>query len=370
MSRSPSGPVAGSTCRLLRATSQEAALIAAELRKAHLLDGVPWSQMAVIVRGQGRTSSLRRVLMSSGVPVAVPSSEVPVRDEMAVRPLLSLLDVVLRSALGEPSPIDPEAAVDAVLSPIGGADTVGLRRLRRALRREELDAGGGRTSDELLVAGIVNPDFLANVGPEAAPARRVARAIAAGVEAARTVDEDGALRWAPGVTAETVLWAMWEATGLADLARPSRWAAASRGRAPTVTSTPSWRCSTRPRAMSTACPRWARGGSSSTSAARTCPATRSSARAPSDDTVSLLTPQGAAGRTWSFVVVAGVQEGVWPDLRLRGSLLGSERLVDVRHRPRPVPAGGPGGRPLRRDPAVPRRGQPGQRAAARDGRAQ
>ena len=151
--------------RLLRATSQEAALVAAELRKAHLLDGVPWSQMAVVVRGQGRTSTLRRVLMSSGVPVAVPSSEVPVRDEMAVRPLLSLLDVVLRSALGEPAPIDPETAVDAVLSPIGGADTVGLRRLRRALRREELDAGGGRTSDELLAAASCNPDFLAERGP-------------------------------------------------------------------------------------------------------------------------------------------------------------------------------------------------------------
>ena len=27
--------------------------------------------------------------------------------------------------------------------------------------------------------------------------------------------------------------------------------------------------------------------------------------------------------------MAGVQEGVWPDLRLRGSLLGSERLVDT-----------------------------------------
>ena len=53
------------------------------------------------------------------------------------------------------------------------------------------------------------------------------------------------------------------------------------------------------------------------------------ARAPSDDSVSLLTPAGAAGRQWRFVVVAGVQEGVWPDLRLRGSLLGSERLVDV-----------------------------------------
>ncbi|MCU1538563.1 MAG: UvrD/REP helicase, partial [Humibacillus sp.] len=45
--------------------------------------------------------------------------------------------------------------------------------------------------------------------------------------------------------------------------------------------------------------------------------------------VALLTPQTAAGREWRIVVVAGVQEGVWPDLRLRGSVLGSEDLVDV-----------------------------------------
>ncbi len=43
----------------------------------------------------------------------------------------------------------------------------------------------------------------------------------------------------------------------------------------------------------------------------------------------MVTPAGAAGREWRYVVVAGVQEGVWPDLRLRGSLLGSEELVDV-----------------------------------------
>ncbi len=52
-------------------------------------------------------------------------------------------------------------------------------------------------------------------------------------------------------------------------------------------------------------------------------------RAPSDDAVALLTPQGAAGREWRIVVVSGVQVGVWPDTRLRGSLLGSQALVDV-----------------------------------------
>src|SRR5690606_8813957 len=47
------------------------------------------------------------------------------------------------------------------------------------------------------------------------------------------------------------------------------------------------------------------------------------------EAVRLLTAHAAKGLEWDVVVVAGVQEGVWPDLRLRGSVLGSERLVDV-----------------------------------------
>ena len=140
--------------RLLRATSQEAGLIAAELRQAHLLDHVPWSEMAVIVRGQGRTSTLRRVLMAAGVPVAVPSTEVAVRDEVAVRPLLALLEVALNVATGKADPIDAQTAADMVLSPSGAADAVGLVRLRRALRRDELDSEGRGHRDEHLPGAL------------------------------------------------------------------------------------------------------------------------------------------------------------------------------------------------------------------------
>ncbi|MBN9326540.1 MAG: PD-(D/E)XK nuclease family protein, partial [Cellulomonas sp.] len=45
--------------------------------------------------------------------------------------------------------------------------------------------------------------------------------------------------------------------------------------------------------------------------------------------VSVLTPAGAAGREWDVVAVTGVQEGVWPDLRLRDSMLGAAALVDL-----------------------------------------
>jgi RecB family exonuclease len=46
------------------------------------------------------------------------------------------------------------------------------------------------------------------------------------------------------------------------------------------------------------------------------------------DVVELLTPFSAKGREWKLVIVAGVQEGIWPNLRIRGSLLGSERLAE------------------------------------------
>ncbi|HSR25417.1 MAG TPA: UvrD-helicase domain-containing protein, partial [Candidatus Eisenbacteria bacterium] len=57
---------------LLRSETQEAAHVAARLREAHLVDGVPWSQMAVVVRSTARSLPvLRRALGAAGVPLAV-----------------------------------------------------------------------------------------------------------------------------------------------------------------------------------------------------------------------------------------------------------------------------------------------------------
>jgi len=335
---------------LLRGTSQEAAFIAAEIRAAHLLGGIPWSEMAVVVRGQGRTSTLRRVLMAAGVPVALPSAEIPVRDEVAVRPLLALLEVALNVASGRPDPINAQTAVDVVLSPIGGTDAVGLRRLRRALRREELDTGGGRTSDQLLVEALVAPSTLGLLGPEAGSARRVAAAIAAGVKAVGTVTgsteapdpQGGRAAGSPlippfplsplfptGVTAESVLWALWDATGLAE-----SWRRVALGGGPAGARAD--RNLDAVVALFDAAatyvdrlPQMGPRGFLEHIRGQEVAGDTLVARAPSHEAVPLLTPAGAAGRQWRFVVVAGVQEGVWPDLRLRGSLLGSERLVDV-----------------------------------------
>jgi superfamily I DNA/RNA helicase len=275
-SASSGDPQGAVEVRLLRAVSQEAASVAAELRAAHLRDGMPWSDMAVIVRGQGRTATLRRVLMASGVPVAGSATDLPVRDEVAVRPLLALLRAVLEVARGGADAISPQVAVDTLLSPLGGADAVGLRRLRRALRRQELASGGSRTSDELLAAVLLAPAELADLGPESWPARRVARTVAAG-GGRRPPPPPTAMRGAgPRASRPSPCCGPcgrrpdWHPSG-----RPAPLREVPRPPARTATSTRWSDCSTPRRSSSTGCPRPVPRSSSPTSTARTSRATRS-----------------------------------------------------------------------------------------------
>ena len=67
----------------------EAEHIADLLRRAHLEDGVPWDEMAVLVRsGRPSIPGLSRALTAAGVPVEVAGDEIPLAREPAVRPLL------------------------------------------------------------------------------------------------------------------------------------------------------------------------------------------------------------------------------------------------------------------------------------------
>ncbi len=315
---------------LLRAVPQEAAHVAAELRRAHLLDGMPWGDMAVIVRGRSRDAALRRALAAQGVPVAAGASEIPVRDEVAVRPLLTLLDLVLRVARDPEATPSPDEAVDLLLSPLGECDAVRLRRLRRLLRRDELDAGGQRPSDELLAVALLDLGAAVDLGLDGAPLRRIATAVSHGLAAARVVDgDDGAPVWAPGVTAEDVLWEIWRGLDVASVWRNRALRGGSRGERAdrdldavvALFGAVAAFVDRLPGSGPDAFLEHVRG--------QDVPGDTLVPRAPQEQAVSVLTPALAAGMEWRFVVVAGVQEGVWPDLRLRGSLLGSEDLVAV-----------------------------------------
>ncbi|MBO4206102.1 ATP-dependent helicase, partial [Micromonospora echinofusca] len=197
--------------RVFRSATSEAAYLAHALRSAHLLDGVPWSRMAVLVRSTARQlPAVQRALHTAGVPTVVHAEDLPLHQQPAVAPLLLLL----RCAL-EPARLDEEAAVALLHSPLGGADPLAERRLRQGLRTLALATGDRRPSGDLLVEALHDPAVLAGIDRRwAEPAQAVAGLLGTAREAAET----------PGATAETVLWAVWRASGLAE-----RWAAASRG---------------------------------------------------------------------------------------------------------------------------------------------
>ena len=110
-------------------------------------------------------------------------------DEPGARPLLTLLRCALR-----PQALDEETAADLLTGPLGQADGLGLRKLRRAT--------GGRP----LVEALTRADSLDLVADRIAnPARRVA-----GLLAVASAPSPG------GGTAEDVLWAVWDASGLAE----------------------------------------------------------------------------------------------------------------------------------------------------------
>ncbi|MFE7709941.1 ATP-dependent helicase [Streptomyces sp. NPDC057486] len=314
--------------------------IADLLRRAHLEDGVPWNEMAVLVRAGGRTiPAVRRALTSAGVPLEVDGDDLPLRHEPAVAPLLTALRTVATAVLhrttaagptgaddgaapaseGPAAPwLDTETALTLLTSPLGSMDAADLRRLGRALRDEERAAGNRvpPPSGELLARALAEPERLVAHDPAYA---RGAQRLGALLRKARELLEGGG-------TAEEALWELWAGTPW-----PGRLErAALRGG-------PGGRNADRDldavcALFDTAARAEERtGGRGALNFleeidAQDIAADTLSKRVGRPDAVRLMTAHRSKGLEWRLVVVAGVQEGLWPDLRRRGSLLEADRI--------------------------------------------
>lgn len=331
--------------------------IADILRRAHLEDGVPWSEMAVLVRAGARTIPvLRRALTAAGVPLDVDGDDVPLRHEPAVAPLLTALRAVAtaeaarrgaaKAADGEPEGrpgersaeqpggqaeeraggrsgedacwLDTETALTLLTSPLAGMDAADLRRLGRALREEERAAGNPLPppSDELLARALAEPERLVAHDPTYA---RGAQRLGALLRKARA-------RLANGGTAEEALWDLWEGTPWpARLERAARRGGAAGRNADRDLDAVCALFATAARAEERT------GGLGALNfleeiEAEDIAADTLTRRAVRPDAVRLMTAHRAKGLQWRLVVIAGVQEGLWPDLRRRGSLLEADRI--------------------------------------------
>ncbi|OKI19587.1 ATP-dependent DNA helicase [Streptomyces sp. CB03911] len=349
------------------------------LRRAHLEDGVPWGEMAVLVRAGGRSiPGVRRALSAAGVPLEIDGDDVPLREEPAVTPLLLALRVCAeQAALDRPGrrfadparagdesgdepaggpqdgpedartdartdeeaagpasqgPLTADLARTLLTGPLGGMDGSDLRRLGRALREEERQAlraaerGGParpaaatvRPAEELIREALAEPERLVAMDPSYA---RRARDLGMLLRKVREL-------LAGGGTAEEALWALWDGS--------RRWRerlerSALRGGAGGRNAD---------RDLDALCALFetaARAEEQVTGhrsaldllaelEAQDIAADTLTVRAVRPDAVRLMTAHRSKGLEWRVVVVAGVQDGLWPDLRRRGSLLEADRI--------------------------------------------
>ena len=298
------------------------------LRRAHLEDGVPWSQMAVLVRsGRATVPRLRRSLGAAGVPVEVASDDTPLVQEPAVAPLLDALRAVvnLRNVDAEhPDYLDPARAEALLVSPLGGLDATEVRALARDLRAREKAAVAaepdtGRTprpSPALLREALLAPELLAGLrGRGAGKARSLAELLRRG---RAHLDRGG--------TAEEVLWTLWDGTRWPQRLRSGIDAGGGAARHAH-------------RDLDAICALFEvaaraeeqRGHTSvasflATLRAQEIPADTLAERGVRGDAVRLLTAHRSKGLEWRLVVVAHVQEEGWPDLRRRSTLLQADRI--------------------------------------------
>lgn len=352
----------------LSSSQDEANLIAQMLLEERIYGNHPYRESAIIVRSSADVARIRRVLSSNGIPSRTSAALVPVRDEPAVRPFLDALSLLvyarkrgekalnpavhmpaadgaeaaerggyetlsateaeelmrrsLDDVIAEESRANPlggaQSAITLLTSRLGGASSMDVRRLRQQLRSIELQSGGHRPSDDLLLGALLHPETLPEEGVGRA-VHRIAAVLSAGRKALAR----------PESTSTEVLWALWEASGL-----EKTWVAQSRGAGPDADA--AHRNLDAMIGLFEAADRFdeqMRGAGAEQFLdfidAQDLPMDTLAARGVRQDAVEILTPALAAGQSWRTVYVCGLQESTWPNTTVRGSLLSTGDLTDL-----------------------------------------
>ena len=312
--------VGSATVHRFRSGAEEAAFIAHQFRSAHLRDGISYSNMSVILRSPGlTTSALRRAFSQVGIPVA--SELQALAGNPAIEPFLLLARVAVNA-----QPLNLDTAERLLMSEFGGADSISLRRIRRALIATRAD-GDERSGTQLLLDAISDGEISIQGADSIQQVHNL-------LEKARAVARNKT------ALADDLLWTIWDNAKTAEQIKLST----------------AWRNqSLRPGVRGAAADRdldammqlFESAGRYSERFPLSGPAAFIAEIATEDiagdvivakgvrpEFVEILTVHSAKGREWDVVAIAGLQEGTWPNLKQRSSLLGAERLVERQRNPK------------------------------------
>lgn len=317
--------------------AQMGALIARELRAHRLHDAVAWSDQVVIVRSASMVDEMRRHLSRGGVPVAGGGRAFDFASQPVTRLMLDLL-VAPRGGSTAEAAARAGLAKRLLASALVGADMLAVHRLLRGLAEQRPDgAGAGEPAPPRPCGPPDTADLVADPALWGPPLReeadRKGRRAAAAAELAGALGRAGAVWEAAATGAERrpqeALWAMWSAAGVAD-----QW----RSRAMADDAESGWYDDQLDAvvALMRVADVWEQrnpGGAAGRFAEEllggSVPIDTISRVGQRPEGVEVLTPAQAVGRHWEVVAVVGLQDGAWPNMRLRDRILRADLLADV-----------------------------------------
>ena len=302
-----------------RSGAEEAAFIAHQFRSAHLREGISYTDMAVILRSPGLTASaLRRAFSYVGIPVA--SELQALAGNPAIAPFLLLARIAIKA-----QPLNLDTAERLLMSEFGGADSISLRRIRRAMIAARTD-GDERSGTQLLLDAIDKGEVFIEGADSVLRVHEL-------LEKARAVARN------KSALADDLLWAIWsnavasDSQKLSDAWRNQSLRPGVRGAAADRDLDAMMQLFESAARYSERFPLSGPAAFIAEIATEDIAGDVITAKGVRPDFVEILTVHSAKGREWDLVAIAGLQEGTWPNLKQRSSLLGAERLVERQRNP-------------------------------------
>ena len=306
---------------MLSSASDEANYIAHQFRSAHLRQGVPWSQMAVILRSPGaQVSALQRAFAMNSIPVEIDAVALSLADNPAIKPIITLAQIAIGQLKLIPSNWDQ--IEELLKSEIAGADAISIRQMRISLSKDQ-KGDLTKSSTELILDGLTSPT--ADLPWEQlTPLKRINDLLKEVKKVLSKSQDISDLLWSIWSNAKNyegeLISSAWQQQALAG---GNHGAIADQNLDALIT------LFEVARRFSERLPGAKAGLFIDQLLGEKILSDSITASAQRGEVVQVMTVHSAKGLQWRYVALAGMQEGSWPNLKQRGSLLGSERLVEI-----------------------------------------
>lgn len=301
--------------KIFESSAQEEQSIIRSIKSHHLISAVPYSQMAVIVPDASSTKRISGLLSAASLPVNITGGEVALAEQVALRPILLLLEKALRAEELKHPEIE-----ELLGGPYSALSTLKIRELRRQLRIIDRSQGGVRGSDELLeelFSGGELAEFLPGVWR---------RQLRPSLQMWHRLRESLAT---PNPDLLQTIWTIWEAAQVA-----TRWQENALQSGIIAQHFDQYLDSVMSlfkiaESYLERVPGASVAGFLDFVNGQDYPMDNLARRGSKPEAITVATPLAVIGQEWKLVIIAGLQDEVWPKIPSVGQLFDVETFVDL-----------------------------------------